>query len=317
MWVQPLGFYAAHILRSHSFLNPHATERQLWYLYHEFGASPRDLTQCVTRPNSYELKLTQKIQHLNPGDLPAIFKDPGSCSVSDFILTMYPSPEGHSKYIVAPASRRVLLLLWDKHFRSRLDEMEYFYDLFQGSVVTYAAAGWIFEFRMHDLLLEKRILRLFPIHCANIGKVNFIYSDYTATEERKDQVELELPELDESCLGDTIPQANCYYYPDSLNFPGIDSLLLIHPPSKATPVLLVFKITRSMSRHYVKAGSLRNIDRLDLPKNVHKYYVAVTPEGIQPNITIPFPQGAEQKEAIDAVFPVFHCPVPGRELFPS
>jgi len=267
--------------------------------------------------------LSEEINGLDPGVLPRIFKKPGSHPTSQFILTIYPLPDDRSEYTVAPASRRVFELLWDKHFRSRLDDMEYFYDLFQGSTVTSAsaAAGWIFELRMHELLLGKRRLQLFPIRCADVGKVNLIYSNYTATKERKGQVEFELKKLRKSPF-ETILQANHYYCFDSCNFPTVDSLLLIYPPGEASPILLMSKIISSWSRHDVEVGGLHEVDGLQLPSNVRKYYVVVTPKGIQPTITVPveyFPR-TKRGEVVgspDVVLPVFHFPVPRRKLFPS
>ena len=149
--------------------------------------------------------------------------------------------------------------------------------------------------------------------------MNLVYNNYSATEEREGQVELEPPDMYSYPLEEEIgPEENCYY---RLDFPTIDSLLLIYPPDGTPPILLMFQIT--WSGRDAKVDDLRRIDGLQLPSNVRKYYVAVTPEGIHRLPT----SGALGKilcrdlylrlESPDVVFPIFDYPVPESELFPS
>jgi len=203
-------------------------------------------------------------------------------------------------------------LLWDKYLKHQTAEMERFYNLFTGTPGTTVSAGWLFEARMHQLLTGETTIRMFPIH-GHRAKKNFIYSDYTASLTQNnpqsfqwtssEQYSLPEDDLDELHTGR-------YYRPDSTSFPTIDSLLLIRPPDRSQPVLLMFQITRNKTVHDVNPIGLRKIDTLNFPSNAARYYVVVTPERIFPKITIPMehfegqPQGSP-----DRLFTVYHYPV--------
>jgi len=49
----------------------------------------------------------------------------------------------------------VFLILFEKHLKSRIEDIAHFYDLFQGSSATSPTTGLIFELGMHKLLSEK------------------------------------------------------------------------------------------------------------------------------------------------------------------
>ena len=62
------------------------------------------------------------------------------------------------------ASRFIFELLWDEYLKDQASEMQDLYNLFSGSPITAVAAGWVFEFRMHQLLKDGRVIQLFPIY---------------------------------------------------------------------------------------------------------------------------------------------------------
>jgi len=203
--------------------------------------------------------------------------------------------------------------------------MEYFYNLFRGCAVGAVAAGLIFELRMHTVLPEKRTIRLFPIRCTDSGRgtKNLIYDNYDTTVNETDGMDLELPELRIRRLElKTKPQANSYCTPDSSNFPSVDSLLFSKPPDSTRPILLMFRMTRSLT-HDTKVSALKNVDGLGLSSDVRRYYVAVTPWNVHTQINVPmayFTPAKNLKKAMESpneVFPVFHHPVLPTDLFPK
>ncbi len=72
-------------------------------------------------------------------------------------------------------------LLWNKHLGSQLFETALFYDLVsEGGPGTADAAGWIFEFRMHQLLTQYYSLSFFPIGRTRSTSTKFdVYNNYT------------------------------------------------------------------------------------------------------------------------------------------
>ena len=205
-------------------------------------------------------------------------------------------------------------ILWEKYIQHRIDIMADFYNLFLASEVTAVAAGWVFELRMHQLLVKKQTITLYPVH-GHYATTNLRYNDYTSTKEKQDPLILNLAQSKELPLieGSTL-QHNCYYRPKSPNFPTIDSLLLTG--KKSTPILLMLQMTRNNNEHDVNQKGLDAISKLGI-EEAQRYYVVVTPEGIHPTITAAmedFP-GVQQREPADELFPVYHYSVPLEKLF--
>ena len=162
MCIQPLVTHDAHNLCSRPFLASNPTERQLWYLYDKFGASLRYLNGFAKRPKAYESLLLTEICKLKSTEIKGVFENPESYQLSHLIITLHPSPEDRTRYLVAPASPYVFELLLDKHLLSQIDHLEDLYDLLQASPVGASAAGLIFEHRMHAVLRQKQELLLYP-----------------------------------------------------------------------------------------------------------------------------------------------------------
>ena len=321
MWIQLLVTYNIHILHSRQLLLSEPTEDELWYMYNRFGASLRDSVSFAKTPQKYDSRLLADIDYINPTELREIFKDPGSHSASHFLVTLYPLPGDRTKCFVVPASLYVFRTLMKKHLRSRIDDMEELYDLFRGSTIGGAAAGLIFEGRMNVVLMKKRTLRLYPVLCddANKGRKDLIYDKYTATVNRTEEMEFELPEsrLFHFTL-ETKDRAHGYYIPESFDFPGLDSLLFFDTLDNSPPILLMFQITYNETRN-TKATSLLTVDKLGFPSDARKYYVVVSPDYVFPQVTVPMEYFGDNletvKQAANSEFPVYHYPIPRSELF--
>ena len=196
--------------------------------------------------------------------------------------------------------------------KHQVDDSLFFYSLFQHSPDFAAAAGWIFEFRMHQLLQEGGPIELFPIVGAR-ANTNFAWKDYKATVNGKNPMFLQLPPSEESPL---VEQAELdvghYYRPQANNFPAIDSLLLIHPPNES-PILLMFQMTRDKDGHGINKCGLIKVDAFNLPPNTRKYYVVVTPYDIHPKImaSLSYLEDEDSGQA----FSVFHYPVHEDAIF--
>ena len=196
--------------------------------------------------------------------------------------------------------------------------MEYLYGLFRASPITAAAAGWIFELRIHQLLLRHQTIQLFRIHGRRAAP-DFIYEGYPVPGKGVKPTVLHLPESDEHPLveGDRL-HMNHYYRLNSSDFPATDSMLLIHPPGEPSPILLMFQMTRNKREHDVDEEGLCKIDDFRLPRRTRRYYVVVSPEGTQPQIKVPpacFEGRGQRDMSPDELFPVFHHPVRMNALF--
>ena len=278
----------------------------------------------------YEEIVFEKIDALDLDSLRQIFRNPNSCDSSHYIITIAPLPTNRMRFGKEIASRRIFELLWEKYVQHRIDIMAEFYELFLASSVTASTVGWIFERRMHQFLAEKRTIRLFPIQ-GRPADAKFVYNCYAASAARSGGENFSLTRSEEYELveGGELKKGR-YYRPKPINFPAIDSLRLTHTRSES-PILLMFQITRNQKELDVSLGGLRRIDELHLPPNTRKYYVVVTPEAMQPNITIPrvyiekggMPREKGKQKAKQAdespgpeeAFPVFHYPVRSKDLF--
>ena len=107
---------------------------------------------------------------------------------------------------------------------------------------------------------------------------------------------------------------NAYHRLVPADFPGIDSLLIIHPPDRS-PILLIFSIARNAEIHDVNDEGFRRIDNLGIPLGTCKYYVVVTPGCVEPEVRVPeayFAKGREK--APGKVSWVSNYPIPQNVL---
>ena len=301
MWIQFVEVHIVHVIPSRRFFGDHLTEHQLRYLYERFDASPKDLILHARDPAKYEDYLCKEIDKLDTDRLERVVRDPRTSDSSHLIITTAPSSRGRFDYDGRITSRYVFDLLWKKHICHRVDLMGFFYNQFQADTTSAPAAGWIFKLRMHRLLMQEQTTQLFPIGGRQV-KANFLYDDYTASEDRQNPMNLQLAKSNGRRLVERYRlQKNRYYRPKSKDFPAIDSLLLIHPPNEPSPILLIFQITWGGREHDVNEKGLRNINDLKLPRNTRRYYVVVTPERTHPTMTVPMKhfRNEGQQEILD------------------
>ena len=70
------------------------------------------------------------------------------------------------------------------------------------------------------------------------------YDDYSASEDNRNTIDLQLPASDDYSLEDsTVLQVGRYCRPREPNFATVDSVFFIHPPGEL-PILLMFQVTR-------------------------------------------------------------------------
>ena len=213
------------------------------------------------------------------------------------------------------ASRYVLELLWKAHLQFEVSDMKYLYNLFQASTTVTASTGWIFELRAHQLLAREKPIRSYRITQDKPGTVKFIYGRYSGGR----------PKVLQSPGSGQVPFAKgeilrktCYYRPSPTDFPDINSFILTHP-RRSSPILVVFHVIWSAGEYHVSEDALKSINTLPLPKNTRQYHVVVTPEGVQPVITVPkghFEVGrGGGKKLSKKTFRVFNYPLSVDELF--
>lgn len=261
---------------------------------------------------AYESLVVEKIWEIDPDKLLYAFRNSHFKYASHMIVITGPSPNRRDEFENRIASRRIFELLWEVHLKARVSDVRHFYDLFRAKTTTAADAGWVFEFRMHQVLREKRTIQLFPITQDHPGPVNFIYTGHS----REKPIDIHLAGSDEHLLVEKGElYTNRYYRPKPVDHPAVDSLLLVHPPG-SPPILLMFQITRKVEEHGANEGDLCRINNLDLPEITRKYYVAATPEDIEPKIKIPRGyDGTGAARLPDAVLRVLNYPVSLGTLF--
>jgi len=184
--------------------------------------------------------------------------------------------------------------------------MRFHYELLLRNPDMTYTLGWVFELRMHDLLRDGNPIRLFHIH-GHRSEVDPVHENHKV---------IQLPSsfqvpLDE---GDRLFVGN-YYNLRAANFSTIDSLFFVHPPDEPSPILLAFQI-RHDAVCDVDKEDLRRVNRLNFPRNVRKFFVAVTPDSIHPGAESlkTFFEGAGKRGRAVRQTPgkdwqVFRCPV--------
>jgi len=190
--------------------------------------------------------------------------------------------------------------------------MRYFYITYEERAATAADAAWIFKSRIHQLLRSQQTILLFPILRDGPRPKNFVYN-YCL---EQNPMDLRLRDSDESPLveGGGFYVNTCHRL-TSPEFPGIDSLLIVHPPNGSPPILLIFSIAHNAKVHDVSEEGFRRINNLGLSPDTRMYYVVVTPECIEPEIRIP--EGYFMKGREKAPGKVFNYPIPMNVLLPE
>ena len=274
---------------SRSFLGeiPH-TERQLWHLHTQFGASARTLAFYGDDPDNYEATVHETINQMWVSRLLHAFRNPGSIQDAEYIITVHPSQTTRMRSEKRFASQHVFDLIWETHLRGRIDATKELNDLFLTSPIAASSAGWVFKNRMHDLLIKDQYLSLGPILGRRTGR-NFVYDNYTSSRRRTNRTGLDMTNSEEHRLVEKAKlKMNCYYRPNPSNPFGIDSLLLTC--SYGRVFLLTFQFIWNEREHHTEFRGFDKIDELEFPSDARRYHVVVTPEGVYPRIVVPVRQ---------------------------
>ena len=272
----------------------------------------------ANQPDEYEDKLLQKIEAILSNMLSVILLNPEH---SHYIVVTEPQPDHLYRPARRIASDYVFKLLWEKQIKSRIQVMADVYYAFSTVSSFASAAGWVFKHRIHQLLGAGREIKIYPVR-GHIAQVNVVYNDYAATKNRNDPLHFTLVGSGESTLPDpqTAPLAeNVYYRPKSGDFPGIDSWFL-HENGDKTPIILIFQITQAKTDHDVTVDGLGEMDSLKLPQNFFNarwIYVVITPDGVEPNITVPinYFKSIGIDHPLPDAFEVYHYPVIINQFF--
>jgi hypothetical protein len=102
-----------HIFCSRSFLGDSApyTESELWHLYNEFGASPRDLANYAPEPGNYKARVAEQVREMNSETLRNALISPHSDYYSDLVAVIEPSAASRGLPTKMIASRRIFEML--------------------------------------------------------------------------------------------------------------------------------------------------------------------------------------------------------------
>ena len=139
-----MDVYDAHISCSCSFLRnsaPH-TERQLLYLWNEYGASPRALTYYARDLAIYEADVADQVWSMYPRALQYILNSPNCEDSSDLIVVVDPLPNSRLKCCKKIASQSIFEGLWDGRLVHPPSERFDLHSMFQNSEFTADTAGW-------------------------------------------------------------------------------------------------------------------------------------------------------------------------------
>ena len=286
---------------------PHA-ESTGRFIYDTYRAPPRELALYGSKPEMIRKLVERQVAKMDFDGVRNALWSTDSDQTSHLIMRVEPleSPFKPNKTIASPFAFK---LLWDRYLRAQVSETAHFYDLVsEGGPGTASCAGWIFEFRMHQLLRQGYLMSLFPIGCTRSTSTKF--DVYNNSHNERNAEHFQLAESQEETLDEGIElKVNHYYRPTAINFLSIDSVLLIHP-ANSSPILLMFQFTWRKDEYDAKEDGLNKVDGLRVPRGTRKYLVVVTPSGGEPKI-----QSSKGRFENEHVL-VYHHPVQRRTPFP-
>jgi hypothetical protein len=116
-----------------------------------------------------------------------------------------------------------------------------------------------------------------------------VYSEFASSHKHRRRGEMQVALLKSERLDfadevDTPLGVDTYYRPRSTEFPTIDSWLLVQPTPQSRPIL-IFQIVLNTEKHGVNKSGL-DITKKLVTADTEKYLVVVTPERVQPKITV-------------------------------
>lgn len=124
----------SEVLQARPLLTDKFTERQIWHLHKEFGASLRDISHFADKPFEYENLLRIEVAKAIANRLPPYH-------LSHFIMTTGPRPDNRGLESKEFTSRRVFEMLCERDAENRLDPMSALYDRFQHHAISATGAS--------------------------------------------------------------------------------------------------------------------------------------------------------------------------------
>jgi len=270
-------------------------------------------------PKSLRNRIDSQVREMSPAGIKIALASSDIDDSSHYVTRIEPSYDERGVPRKTISCRFAFELLWDKYMKDQVSEMDYFYHLFSNNSITASAAGWIFEFRMHQLLRDGCTIHLFPINGHHANK-STIYDHYSHSYSPGFAKAIQLPTSEEHSLLPkmTLAMGN-YYRPLNVTFPAINSLFLVELPDEPSPILLMFQMMQNKVSHDMKPKGLLAVEELDLPLNTQKWLVVVTPFNIEPKIVVPpktdAPNTNQMDIDVDEAFRVFNYPVETQMMF--
>jgi hypothetical protein len=120
----------------------------MWYLYHVYGASLRNLVLRAGNRDMYRERVTAEIGKLSPRGLTTLLLYANNATDSShYLMSTGPSPADRTKPERKIASPHILEECCKKVFGNRVELLREFYYALHSEPATSAAAGMVFEYR--------------------------------------------------------------------------------------------------------------------------------------------------------------------------
>jgi len=305
-------------------------EKDLWKLYSEYGASPRNLFLHAKNLAQYEQFIQSEIRKLSPDSLIRLLQNTEAATDSShYVITTGPLLGDRSKPYRTFTSPYALEGCYKLLLDDGANALRRLYEILRGDPTTSTATGMVFEHWAHQFLRKQKTMDLYPIlgRLYNRGKkadAAIIYDDYHATKSGDDRKRINIQDLEEYVVIDeteTAVEYNTYYHPKRTNFPTVDSWIVVRPHLSKFPIFMMFQITINTSSHDVNQAGLDIMDGLDVPKDALKWLVVVTPKELSPQIGpvetdyLKKKLPARARVNPDVHFPVFHYPIDTAEVY--
>ena len=142
-------------------------------------AHPQKTLLYMSDLAAYESLVVDEVMEIKLADLRYVSQNPEPNTYRR-VFIIEPSSARRGRFEKRIASRRVFEFLWEKCLWSLVSDKdsEYLYDQYRTGTTVTAAAGWIFEFRMRQLLRKQQKIRLFSIIQDHPGPKGFLCKGY-------------------------------------------------------------------------------------------------------------------------------------------
>jgi hypothetical protein len=139
-----------------------------------------------------------QVLDMHPNAVRNVLRSAESDQSSHLIFRIEPSDFRFRPYKTI-ASSFAFNFLWSRHLRYQISDTAHFYDIFcEGGPDIASSAGWIFGFRMHELLTRGYPLSLFPTGRTRITSTKFdVYNNYTNFHHERNAEHFQLAESED------------------------------------------------------------------------------------------------------------------------